>query len=46
VSVIEDMQASLGDEGALDGYVIQCTWHDGKYDIRTGKVLAPPVPRL
>jgi nitrite reductase/ring-hydroxylating ferredoxin subunit len=38
------MQASLGDEGALDGHVIQCTWHNGKYDIRTGEVLAPPCP--
>jgi nitrite reductase/ring-hydroxylating ferredoxin subunit len=39
------MQASLGEEGVLDGYVIQCTWHDGKFDIRTGEVLGPPCPR-
>ena len=38
------MQASLGEEGFLDGHVIQCTWHDGKYDIRTGEVLGPPCP--
>jgi p-cumate 2,3-dioxygenase ferredoxin component len=39
------MQASLGEEGFLDGHVIQCTWHNGKFDIRTGEVLGPPCPR-
>jgi nitrite reductase/ring-hydroxylating ferredoxin subunit len=24
--------------------VIQCTWHNGKFDIRTGEVLGPPCP--
>jgi nitrite reductase/ring-hydroxylating ferredoxin subunit len=38
------MKASLGEEGALEGHVIQCTWHNGKYDIRTGEVLAKPCP--
>lgn len=38
------LQASLGDEGLLEGHVIQCTWHDGKFDIRTGEVLGPPCP--
>ena len=38
------MQASLGEEGALEGHVIQCTWHNGKFDIRTGEVLGPPCP--
>ena len=38
------MQASLGEEGALEGHVIQCTWHNGRYDIRTGEVLGPPCP--
>lgn len=38
------MQASLGEEGALEGHVIQCTWHNGKFDIRTGAVLGPPCP--
>src|ERR1700740_1402999 len=36
------MQASLGEEGSLEGHVIQCTWHNGKFDIRTGEVLGPP----
>lgn len=34
--------ASLSDEGDLDGYVIQCTWHDGKFDVRTGEPCALP----
>jgi nitrite reductase/ring-hydroxylating ferredoxin subunit len=38
------MHASLGEEGSLEGHVIQCTWHNGKYDIRTGAVLGPPCP--
>lgn len=36
------MHASLGEEGSLEGHVIQCTWHNGKFDIRTGAVLGPP----
>jgi len=38
------MQASLGEEGALEEHVIQCTWHNGKFDILTGEVLGPPCP--
>jgi len=34
--------ASLSDEGDLSEYVIECTWHDGKFDIRTGKPCALP----
>jgi p-cumate 2,3-dioxygenase ferredoxin subunit len=34
--------ASLSDEGDLCEYVIECTWHDGKFDIRTGKPCALP----
>lgn len=39
------MQASLGEEGFLEGHVIQCTWHNGKFDVRTGEVLGPPCPK-
>lgn len=35
-------KASLADEGDLEGHCITCTWHDGKFDIRTGEVLAAP----
>lgn len=36
------MHASLGEEGSLEGHIIQCTWHNGKFDIRTGAVVGPP----
>ncbi len=38
-------QASLGDEGDLDGFTITCTWHDGAFDIRTGEVVARPCTK-
>ena len=34
--------ASLSDEGDLNGYIIECTWHDGKFDVRTGQACALP----
>ena len=34
--------ASLSDEGDLNDYIIECTWHDGKFDIRTGQPCALP----
>ncbi len=34
--------ASLSDEGDLSDYVIECSWHDGKFDIRTGEPCALP----
>jgi nitrite reductase/ring-hydroxylating ferredoxin subunit len=35
-------KASLADEGELEGYVVTCSWHDGRFDIRTGAVVAAP----
>ncbi|MBD3677921.1 MAG: non-heme iron oxygenase ferredoxin subunit [Rhodobacteraceae bacterium] len=29
-------------EGYLDGYEIECDFHQGKFDIRNGEVVAPP----
>jgi nitrite reductase/ring-hydroxylating ferredoxin subunit len=29
------------DQGKLDGYVVTCRWHDAKFDLRSGAVLAP-----
>lgn len=29
-------------EGFLDGCVIECDFHNGAFDIRTGEVVAPP----
>jgi nitrite reductase/ring-hydroxylating ferredoxin subunit len=29
-------------EGYLEGHVIECDFHNGAFDIRTGEVVAPP----
>ena len=34
--------ASLSADGVLAGHVIECGWHGGKFDIRTGAFLCPP----
>lgn len=34
--------ASLGAEGSLEGHVVQCSWHEGRFDVRTGEVCGPP----
>ena len=34
--------ASLSEEGELDGYVIECAWHYGTFDVRTGAALTLP----
>lgn len=34
--------ASLAEEGELRGYVIECAWHNGTFDIRTGAALTLP----
>ena len=30
-------------DGFLDGHEIECPLHQGKFDVRTGKALSPPV---
>lgn len=35
-------EASLCEDGQLDGYEVECTWHMGRFDIRTGKACAMP----
>ena len=29
-------------EGYLDGHVIECDFHNGAFDVRTGEIVAPP----
>jgi len=29
-------------EGYLDGHVIECDFHNGAFDVRTGEVVSPP----
>ena len=30
-------------DGTLDGYNIECPWHNSKFDVRTGEVTSPPA---
>jgi 3-phenylpropionate/trans-cinnamate dioxygenase ferredoxin subunit len=36
-------QCSLAEEGDLVGSTVTCTCHGSEFDVRTGKVLAPPA---
>ncbi len=29
-------------EGEIEGTVVICPWHGGRFDLKTGKVVAPP----
>ncbi|MDH1699648.1 non-heme iron oxygenase ferredoxin subunit [Acinetobacter johnsonii] len=35
-------EASLSEDGVIDGYTVECTWHFGKFDIRDGEPCAMP----
>jgi p-cumate 2,3-dioxygenase ferredoxin subunit len=35
-------ESSLSEEGTLDGYLVECAWHYGKFDVRDGAVAAAP----
>jgi ferredoxin-NADP reductase/nitrite reductase/ring-hydroxylating ferredoxin subunit len=30
-------------DGTLEGYEVECPWHNSKFDVRTGEVIAPPA---
>jgi glycine betaine catabolism B len=30
-------------DGRLEGYEVECPWHQSKFDVRTGKVTSPPA---
>ena len=36
-------QCSLAEEGELAGTTVTCTCHGSEFDVRTGRVLAPPA---
>jgi p-cumate 2,3-dioxygenase ferredoxin subunit len=38
-------EASLSEDGSLDGYEVECSWHFGRFDIRTGQPCAMPCER-
>ncbi|MCG7201507.1 non-heme iron oxygenase ferredoxin subunit [Marinobacter pelagius] len=35
-------EASLSEDGMVEGEEIECTWHFGRFDIRTGKACGMP----
>lgn len=35
-------QASLSEEGSLDGKIVECGWHFGAFDVTTGEAAASP----
>ncbi|WP_243050359.1 non-heme iron oxygenase ferredoxin subunit [Dyella sp. RRB7] len=35
-------EASLSEDGSLDGFEVECSWHYGRFDIRTGEPCAMP----
>ena len=30
-------------DGTLEGYGVECPWHNSKFDVRTGEVKGPPA---
>ena len=30
-------------DGTLEGYEVECPWHNSKFDVRTGEVTSPPA---
>jgi nitrite reductase/ring-hydroxylating ferredoxin subunit len=35
-------EASLSEDGFVEGYTVTCSWHDGTFDIRTGEPTSLP----
>ena len=35
-------EASLAEEGELSGHIVECGWHGGQFDIRSGVPMASP----
>lgn len=34
--------ASLSEEGTLHGHVVECSWYNGRFDVRSGEACAMP----
>ncbi|MEX1667354.1 non-heme iron oxygenase ferredoxin subunit [Zhongshania guokunii] len=34
--------ASLSEEGEQQGHIVECAWHNGRFDVRTGEALTMP----
>ena len=35
-------QSSLAEDGCLDGHIVECGMHLGRFDVRTGEAVGPP----
>lgn len=35
-------EASLASDGVLQGHIVECGWHYGAFDVRTGEVASSP----
>lgn len=35
-------EASLSEDGMLEGHQVECSWHFGRFDVRTGEACAMP----
>lgn len=38
-------RSSLSEEGVLDGFAIECGWHFGRFDVRTGAPIQLPCTK-
>jgi p-cumate 2,3-dioxygenase ferredoxin subunit len=38
-------EASLSEDGSLDGFEVECSWHFGRFDVRTGEPCAMPCEK-
>lgn len=34
--------ASLAEDGSVEGHFVECSWHNGRFDLRTGEACAMP----
>jgi p-cumate 2,3-dioxygenase ferredoxin component len=34
--------ASLSEDGSVDGHFVECAWHNGRFDVRSGQACAMP----
>lgn len=38
-------EASLSEDGMLEGHQVECSWHFGRFDVRTGEACAMPCEK-
>lgn len=38
-------EASLSEDGMLEGHQVECTWHFGRFDVRSGEPCAMPCEK-